>query len=485
MVPRPAPTAPRFDAPFDWSRIPTNPPAPPERSSGADGATTVARGGPLPFFGAIQRSFGRHDLGAVQAHTDAQAAAAARTLGAEAFTVREHVAFAGEPSLETAAHEAAHVVQQRSGAVLAGGAGQEGDRHERHADVVARRVVAGQSSEALLDAYTGAGPDGARATSAGVVQCKEKKKKEKEKSPTTFADLSHDEIRDHLLVAQQYLFDQFSFFVSTPDPSHARPESLTRAQIPRTQVVPYTAFVALFDKEGEYEPGEESPYTRAARVGGFTEGGKISLNPIKPTEMLLITLVHELVHTLVKWKLPPEAPLDLEEAATQLLAVCALRQTKKPELDDLSRQYYYIDTTQNLYVLLALLVGDRATATDKLAETYFQGKVDPLKSIVNNRLGSAAAPRSDLRDVGWKIFLTSFRKSFVWHFEKETEPYLDTSMRAYTGQPAAITLMLLEGRARLELRKDDKFGERYWIVATGSGSRSDAGTGTSAGSPGK
>jgi hypothetical protein len=36
---------------------------------------------------------------------------------------------------------------------LSGGVGHEGDRHERHADAVAERVVAGRSSEDLLDEY--------------------------------------------------------------------------------------------------------------------------------------------------------------------------------------------------------------------------------------------------------------------------------------------------------------------------------------------
>jgi len=72
---------------------------------------------------------------------------------ARAYTVGARVAFNGAPDLHTAAHEAAHVVQQRAGVQLAGGVGRTGDVYERHADAVADRVVAGQSSEALLDAY--------------------------------------------------------------------------------------------------------------------------------------------------------------------------------------------------------------------------------------------------------------------------------------------------------------------------------------------
>jgi hypothetical protein len=63
------------------------------------------------------------------------------------------VAFAGAPNLHTAAHEAAHVIQQRAGVQLKGGVGEVGDPYERHADAVADAVVQGKSSEALLDAY--------------------------------------------------------------------------------------------------------------------------------------------------------------------------------------------------------------------------------------------------------------------------------------------------------------------------------------------
>src|SRR5262249_23192845 len=54
--------------------------------------------------------------------------------------------------LHTAAHEAAHVIQQRNGVRLPGGIDHPGDRHEQHADLVADRVVRGESVEELLDA---------------------------------------------------------------------------------------------------------------------------------------------------------------------------------------------------------------------------------------------------------------------------------------------------------------------------------------------
>ncbi|HEX7838599.1 MAG TPA: DUF4157 domain-containing protein, partial [Kofleriaceae bacterium] len=107
-------------------------------------------GGKLPYLDKVQQAFGGHDLSNVVAHTGAQATAGAQAMGALAFTTGNHVSFAGTPSLHTVAHEAAHVVQQRNGVQLTGGVGQAGDRYERHADQVARRVVQGQSAEPLL-----------------------------------------------------------------------------------------------------------------------------------------------------------------------------------------------------------------------------------------------------------------------------------------------------------------------------------------------
>ena len=125
-------------------------------------ASTRGGGGALPHHDAIQHSFGRHDVSHIEAHTGGAARAAAEVMGAAGFAYGDQVAFAGEPSLHTAAHEAAHVVQQRAGVHLQGGVGQAGDRHEQHADAVADLVVQGRSAEALLDELAGS-PAGAAA----------------------------------------------------------------------------------------------------------------------------------------------------------------------------------------------------------------------------------------------------------------------------------------------------------------------------------
>lgn len=124
----------------------------------ARGATR-GRGHGLPHLERIQQAFGHHDIRGVQAHTGDHAAQAARGMRARAFTLGEHVAFADRPDLHTAAHEAAHVVQQRRGVTARDGVGERGDRYERHAELVAELVVGGRSAESTLGPPIGAGAD--------------------------------------------------------------------------------------------------------------------------------------------------------------------------------------------------------------------------------------------------------------------------------------------------------------------------------------
>jgi len=109
----------------------------------------------LPHAQAIQRSFGNHDVSGIEAHVGGPAAKAADAIGASAYATGHHVAFKQAPDLHTAAHEAAHVVQQRGGVQLKGGVGESGDAYEQHADAVADRVVGGESAESLLDGFAG------------------------------------------------------------------------------------------------------------------------------------------------------------------------------------------------------------------------------------------------------------------------------------------------------------------------------------------
>lgn len=104
----------------------------------------------LPHADAIQSSFGKHSVGAIQAHVGGDATGATKAMGAEAFAMGDHVAFGESPDLHTAAHEAAHVVQQRAGVQRKGGVGEATDRYEQHADAVADAVTRGDSAEQLL-----------------------------------------------------------------------------------------------------------------------------------------------------------------------------------------------------------------------------------------------------------------------------------------------------------------------------------------------
>jgi murein DD-endopeptidase MepM/ murein hydrolase activator NlpD len=127
-------------------------------------------GGALPHLAAIQKSFGHHDVGGVRAHVGGAAAAASQAIGARAYATGDAVAFAEAPDLHLAAHEAAHVVQQRGGVRLAGGVGSEGDAYEQHADAVADAVVRGESAQGLLDPMAHRGASGGPAVQGAALQ---------------------------------------------------------------------------------------------------------------------------------------------------------------------------------------------------------------------------------------------------------------------------------------------------------------------------
>jgi Fe2+ transport system protein FeoA len=134
----------------------------------AAAAGVSGAGSALPYFDRIQAAFGgAHDLSQVRAHVGGEAAAASEHMGAQAYATGDHVAFRGQPDLHTAAHEAAHVVQQRAGVHLAGGVGQADDAYEQQADAVADAVVRGESAASLLGS---SGPSRGTAAVQGAVQ---------------------------------------------------------------------------------------------------------------------------------------------------------------------------------------------------------------------------------------------------------------------------------------------------------------------------
>ena len=141
-----------------WARNGSAPPSPARIHREAQ-AGVAGPGERLPHYQAIQRSFGpAHDLSDVQAHVGGPAVAANAAMHATAFTTGEHVAFKAPPDLRLAAHEAAHVVQQRGGVSLSGGGvSRAGDPYERQADTVADRVASGRPAHDLLTGTRAAG----------------------------------------------------------------------------------------------------------------------------------------------------------------------------------------------------------------------------------------------------------------------------------------------------------------------------------------
>lgn len=105
----------------------------------------------LPHFSRIQDSFGpQHKICNIKSYIGGPAAHETAIIGAEACAIGNEIAFSKNPSLHLAAHEAAHVIQQRAGVQLCTGIGEVNDEYEKHADAVADRVVRGESAADLL-----------------------------------------------------------------------------------------------------------------------------------------------------------------------------------------------------------------------------------------------------------------------------------------------------------------------------------------------
>ena len=182
-------------------------PATPGRDGIQAAAARGAQGGgaPLPFLDQIQRAFGRHDIRNIRAHLGSDAAKAARAVGAAAFAMGDHVVFGRAPDLHTAAHEAAHVVQQRAGHAPAGGISDVDDALEHHADEVAALVVRGESAETALDRYAPGRPAGA-AAARGVQRVMNLAPG----TPVTVSDRS-DVCTVHSVV------DKYNYLITVPD----------------------------------------------------------------------------------------------------------------------------------------------------------------------------------------------------------------------------------------------------------------------------
>ncbi|MFO0751256.1 MAG: DUF4157 domain-containing protein [Myxococcota bacterium] len=259
-------------------------------------AGTQSGGGSLPHQARIQAAFGRHDIGAVQAHVGGEAKAASESLGASAYASGSRVAFAGAPDLHTAAHEAAHVVQQRGPKAPGAGLGAAGDRYEQHADAVADAVVQGKSAAPLLDAYAGPEARSAAPAEGGAVQRYSTGNAYKPK-PKEGEDLftRHDEnpsVAEDSLQGVEYKV------------SHDAPQDLdvsddkNMAIQPAGQVQEFFAKSGLVDGWNKQLAGGGTQIQLAEQDGGVKVAGE-TLKQVKPTydgEALTRLVFNECLH---------------------------------------------------------------------------------------------------------------------------------------------------------------------------------------------
>ena len=134
--------------------------APPAATSPSSVQDVVAAGGGSPLSSTSRQLMETrlgHDFSDVRLHTDAGAAASARSVAADAYTVGADIVLGpGHGDLNSSggqrmlAHELTHVIQQRSGPVAGNEVGggvkvsDPSDRFEREAERVAERVMANE-----------------------------------------------------------------------------------------------------------------------------------------------------------------------------------------------------------------------------------------------------------------------------------------------------------------------------------------------------
>ena len=295
--------------------------------------------GSLPYAGAIQASFGRHDVSSVQSYAAPEAAS---RMGAQAYASGERVAFGGAPSLRTAAHEAAHVVQQRSGVQLSGGVGKAGDRYEQHADRVADTVAAGRSAEGLLDSMSGGGARGVQ-----MVLGMGKKKGGKKKVAHATGKQADKKIRNALKKVVSGL----------------KTGKVAEGMI---NVVDDTKFKeqydAYFGDDGEYDITnafvQRDKAKKVVAVWVHEERGNAG------------TVIHEAVHLFSDTSFLSTLGKNVNEGATEYFARIAMGSKVAK-----TRNNYGSEVTA-----IEVLIGK--SSQELLAGAYFKGEIDALKTKI-------------------------------------------------------------------------------------------------------
>lgn len=107
----------------------------------------------FPHLEELQAAFGdSFDMSQAQAHVDAGATA---DTSSEAYTQGSHAVFSEAPSLDLAAEEAVHIVQQAAGKGPSSGVGTAQDSQEHEARAIADKVAQGQDVSKDINQITG------------------------------------------------------------------------------------------------------------------------------------------------------------------------------------------------------------------------------------------------------------------------------------------------------------------------------------------
>jgi hypothetical protein len=333
--------------------------------SAAEGVHTAAArgvqgsGGTLPHAAQIQHSFGSHDVSNVQAHVGGAAQTAAASIGAEAYATGSDVAFASEPSLHTAAHEAAHVVQQRGGSVqLKDGVGQAGDSYEQHADAVADLVVQGKSAESLLNTYA----DSQEGSASGDVQ--QKSAVQRVVGHTTGAQV------DTYLKASPFIAD----YVAQKFANGIKADGHVHIHTPAAFITAWIAYAMV-----RTNPDTAAIFTEAEarawepNVNAYQEGTEIHIHQDRGEAG---TAIHESIHLFADTSYMATLGFNANEGTTEYFTrmICTEQ--------NITRGSFYVSNRQSIEALVA------ATSQELVAKAYFNGAIAALRTTVDASKGA-------------------------------------------------------------------------------------------------